>query len=228
MLSARVTAAQEQTRDERRMQRNQPKEHAMKKVTLTITLAALAMVAGSTAALADNDGWQHNDRYKDLYEIKELHVAFHRAVSHAGIDAATQAKALQEVLALWTDDGVFVAPNGVTYSGKGRPGTASCDLGALTLCDLYQNHAGGFVLGHDWVSLTPIFTESITLLDRHNADLYFQCIYFDATTDLLMSNVSFGLPGMPGSGRVKKVHGHWLFSYAEGGSFAPPALDVEE
>jgi hypothetical protein len=40
------------------------------------------------------------------------------------------------------------------------------------------------VLGHDWVSLTPIFTEAITVLDDHNADIYFQCIYFDVNTSL--------------------------------------------
>lgn len=134
------------------------------KLTLTTSLVAVALIAGSTAALADNDDW----RYKDLLEIKELHVAFHEAVSHAGIDAATQAKALEGVLALWTEDGVFVASNGVTYSGKGKPGTPSCDLGALTLCDLYAHHAGGLVLGHDWVSLTPIFTEVATVLDHEN------------------------------------------------------------
>ena len=200
------------------------------KLMLTTSLAAVALIAGSTVALADNDDWQHNDdggRYKDLYEIKELHVAFHNAVSHAGIDAATQAKALEELLALWTEDGVFVASNGVTYSGKGKPGTPSCDLGALTLCDLYAHHAGGLVLGHDWVSLTPIFTEVATVLDHENGELYFQCLYLDAKTDQLMSNVTFGLPGQPSTGRVKKVRGQWRFSYAETTSFAPPTLDVD-
>jgi hypothetical protein len=196
----------------------------MKKVTLTATLAAVAMITGSTAFAWDND---HDSRYKDLYEIKELHVAFHKAVSHAGIDAATKAKALEEVLALWAEDGVFVAPTGVTYKGKGKPGTPSCDLGALTLCDLYANHAGGFVLGHDWVSLTPIFTEVVKLRDHENGELYFQCIYLDASTNQVMSNVTFGLPEKPDTGLVKKVDGHWRFSYAEGATFAPPTLDVE-
>ncbi|HTV95846.1 MAG TPA: hypothetical protein VME42_07570 [Steroidobacteraceae bacterium] len=196
----------------------------MKKVTLTAAVAGLTLMAGSVSAFA----WGDEARYKDLYEIKELHVAFHKAVSHAGISTATQANALDELLALWTDDGVIVASNGVTYTGKGTPGTASCELGALTICDFYSHHAGGLTLGHDWVSLTPIFTESVTLLDRDNADLYFQCIYLDATSNAVMSNVTYGLPGMPGSGRVKRVHGHWLFSYTEIASFAPPTLDVDE
>ncbi len=193
----------------------------MKKVALTITLAAAAMIAGSTVAFADDDG----SHYKDLYELKQLHQAFHKAVSHAGIDAATKAKALEEVLALWTEDGVLIA-GGVTYSGKGKPGTPSCDLGALTLCDLYAHHAGGLVLGHDWVSLTPIFTEVVKVLDHENGQIYFQCIYFDNNTDQLMSNVTFGLPGKPETGRAKKVNGHWLFSHGEVASFPPPTLDV--
>ena len=39
-------------------------------------------------------------------------------------------------------------------------GAASCDPGSLTLCDLLANRAGDFVLGRNWVSLTPVFTES--------------------------------------------------------------------
>jgi hypothetical protein len=197
----------------------------MKKAKATTVLAAAAIIAGSTA-FADNDDWQQHDdwRYEDLYELRQLHVAFHKAVSHAGVDAATKAKALEDVLALWTDDGTIIV-KGVTYTGKGTPDTSSCDVGALTLCDFYANHAGGLVLGHDWVSLTPIFTEVITVLDRHTANIYFQCIYFDVKdSDMLQSNATFGLPERPA--RAKKVHGHWLFSYAEVESIKPPTLDV--
>ncbi len=197
----------------------------MKKITLTISVA-LAMFAGSITAFA----WDHDDdaHYKDLYELKQLHSAFHQAVSHAGIDATTKAQHIAAVLAVWTDDGTLIA-GGITYTGKGIPGTASCAAGSMTLCDLYTNHAGAFVLGHDWVSLTPIFTEVITVLDGDNADIYFQCIYFDVNdNDKLVSNVSIGLSGMPDTGRARKVRGHWLLSYAEVGSVAPPTLDVNE
>jgi len=194
----------------------------MKKLRMTTVLAAAAMIAGSMTTSAGD----HDSHYKDLYELKLLHEAFHQAVSHAGLNAATKAQHLAAILALWTDDGVLIA-GGVTYSGKGEPGTASCAPGSLTLCDLYENVAGAFVLGHDWVSLTPIFTESITLLDDHDADIYFQCIYFDVNNnDTLKSNVSYGLPGMPDTGRARKVHGHWLLAYGEVNSVAPPTLDV--
>ena len=192
------------------------------KFNLTTTLAAAAIIAGSTAAYAGDS----DSHYRDIDELKQLHIAFHQAVSHAGIDALTKAQHLADVLALWTDDGTFITATGVTYHGKGTPGTASCVLGSLTLCDLYANHAPAFVLGHDWVSLTPIFTEAITVLDSHEAEIYFQCVYLDAATDALMSNVTIGLPGMPGTGRARKVHGQWLFSYVETTSILPPTLDV--
>jgi hypothetical protein len=196
-------------------------ENAMKKSTLMTMLTAVALIAGSTTAFAWDDS-----HYKDLYELKQLHSAFHEAVSHAGIDATTKAQHVAAVLAVWTDDGTLVT-GGVTYGGKGTPGTASCDPGTMTLCDLYTNHAGAFVLGHDWVSLTPIFTEAITVLDDHNADIYFQCIYFDVNnSDKMVSSVTIGVPGMPGTGRARKVHGHWLLSYAEVTAVAPPTLDV--
>jgi hypothetical protein len=190
------------------------------KLTLTSSLAALAMIAGSMVAFGDDD-----THARDIVALKGLHVAFHQAVSHAGTDPATKLAHVEAVLALWTDDGTLVT-GGKTYSGKGTPGTASCDLGTMTLCDLYFNHAPAFVLGHDYVSLTPIFTEAITVLDRNNADIYFQCIYVDAVSYQIKSNVTFGLPGMPGTGRAKKVHGHWLFSYAQSVAIAPPTLDV--
>lgn len=195
------------------------------KLTVPITLAAMAAVLGAGAALAN----EHDSHYKDLYELKQLHVAFHQAVSHAGVDAAAKAQHLADILALWTDDGVLVA-GGVTYSGKGIPDTASCAAGSLTLCDFFANHAGSFVLGRDWVSLTPIFTEAITLHgDGDEADIYWQCIYLDANNnDLKVSNVTIGLPGLPDTGRAKKVHGRWLFSHVESESVPPPTIDVAQ
>lgn len=194
---------------------------------MKLRLAGIATLAamGAGAALAD----EHVSHYKDLYELKQLHVAFHQAVSHAGVDATTKAQHLSDALALWTDDGVLVA-GGVMYSGKGTPGQASCAPGSLTLCDFFSNHAGSFVLGRDWVSLTPIFTEAISLHDDGGtADIYWQCIYLDVNNnDLKVSNVTIGLPGQPDSGQAKKVHGRWLFSYVESAAVAPPTVDVKQ
>jgi len=196
----------------------------MKSTIATVVTVAVALIGASTV-LAD----EQRSHYEDLYELKQLHVAFHAAVSHAGLDAPTKAKHLADVLALWADDGVLIA-GGVQYSGKGTPGAATCAPGSLTLCDFFANHAGSFVLGRDWVSLTPIFTEALTVHeDAREADIYWQCIYLDAgNNDLKMSNVTFGLPGLPDTGRAKKVHGRWLFSHVESQSVAPPAIDVTQ
>ena len=205
----------------------------MKKVTMaTVFAAAVIMIAGSMSTPAgDNEG-----RYKDLYELKQLHFAFHNAVSHAGINEMTKAEHLAEILALWTDDGtITILSTNTTYTGKGVPGTPSCEPGSLTLCDLYNNVAGSFVVGHDWVSLTPIFTETIRLVDGTDADIYYQCIYFDVMTlpaPTLKSNVTFGLPGqagVPGSwapAHARKVNGKWFLHDAQVESIAPPTLDV--
>jgi hypothetical protein len=209
-------------------------ETNMKRVTIAIAFAAaVIMIAGSMSTHAgDNDGY-----YKDLYELKQLHLAFHNAVSHAGIDPATQASHLADILALWTDDGtITILSTGKTYSGKGAqvPDMFECvpDDG-MTLCDFYVS-AGPFQLGHNWVSLTPIFTEYIRLVDGHDADIYFQCIYFDVTTTPVTwkSNVTFGLPGtagMPGSwtpAHAWKVEDKWLLHDAQVLSIAQPTLDV--
>lgn len=192
------------------------------KIIATLTLAFMAAVTVSAAAIAGDDG----SSYKDLYELKQLHAAYHQAVSHAGINATTKAHALVEILALWADDGVIIS-GGVTYSGKGTPDTASCDPGAQTVCDFYNNHAGGLVLGHDWVSLTPIFTESIRLLDRETAEIYFQCLYLDVkANDVVKTNAAFGLPDMPHTAIATKEKRRWLFAFAEFTTIPLPTLDV--
>jgi hypothetical protein len=191
------------------------------KLIVAATLAAVS-IAASAASFADT----HDSRYKDLYELKQLHLAFHQAISHAGLDAPTKAQHLEDILSLWTEDGALIAGL-VTYHGKGIPGTASCDPGALTLCDFFANHAPAFVLGRNWVSLTPIFTESFTVLDEDMADIYFQCIYLDVNnSDKVMANSTLGLPGQPGSARARKIRGHWLFDYVVVGSVTLPTLDV--
>ena len=145
-------------------------------------------------------------------ELYRLQAAFHQAASGAGVSAAAKAQHLADMLALWTDDDTLVVGN-TTYAGKGEPGTASCALGSLTLCDFFANHAGSFVLGRDWVSLAPSFK---TAIDVHGntADLYFECHYFDVPTGTKQSDVSYGLRGNPSTGQARKGHGQWLLSYA--------------
>ena len=77
-------------------------------------------------------------------------------------------------------------------------------------------------VGRDWVSLTPIFTEAITLRDGDNADSCWQCIYLDANNDdLKVSNVTHGLPGQPDTGSSQE--GPWSLAVLACGGRVHPA-----
>ena len=181
-----------------------------------VALAAAAAIAASVSARADEDDNQGRD--KDIAQLYELQAAFHAAAGGAGVDAATKARHLQEMLDTWTADGILVVGSTV-YVGRGDPNTSTCAPGSLTLCDFFQNHAGSFVLGHDWAALTTL---SRTHFEVHGklAYVYFECHYFDVATGVKMSDVSFGLLGQPTTGQARKVRGKWLLSFAEAGS--PP------
>lgn len=184
---------------------------------LPIALAATAAIAGSITALADEDDNQGPD--KAIAQLYELQAAFHQAAAGAGVNAATKAEHLQQMLAIWTADGVLVVGSTV-YVGRGEPNSSTCAPGSLTLCDFFQNHAGSFVLGRNWAALTSLARTHFEVLGNL-ADVYFECHYFDVATGVKMSDVSFGLLGQPSSGQARKVHGKWLLSFAEVGS---PAL----
>jgi len=185
---------------------------------VSITLAACLMAAGSATALADDDGGQ--DANKSIAQLYELQAAFHDAAGGAGVDATTKAKHLSEMLQLFTEDAVLIIGS-TTYSGRGDVNTA-CAPGSLTLCDFFQNHAGSFVLGRNWAALTSIARTQFWVHGKQ-ADIYFECHYFDVATAAKMSDVSFGLLGQPGTGQARKVGGKWLLSFAEVGS---PALSA--
>jgi len=180
---------------------------------LPIALAATA-IAGSVAALADADDNQGPDAA--IAKLYELQAAFHAAAGGAGVDAATKADHLQDMLNVWTADGILVVGTTV-YVGRGEPNSSTCAPGSLTICDFFQNHAGSFVLGRNWAALTEI---SHTHFDVHGnlADVYFECHYVDVATGVKMSSVSFGLAGQPSTGQARRVSGTWLLSFAEVGS----------
>lgn len=181
-----------------------------------IALAAAAIV-GSVTAQADEDDNHGPD--KAVAQLYELQAAFHEAAGGAGVDAATKAKHLQEMLEIWTADGILVVGSTV-YVGRGDPNSSTCAPGSLTLCDFFQNHAGSFVLGRNWAALTSL---ARTHFEIHGtlADVYFECHYVDVVTGIKMSDVSYGLLGQASTGQARKVRDKWLLSFAEVGS---PAL----
>ena len=181
-----------------------------------IALAAAAAIAASVSALAEENDNQGRD--KDIAQLYELQSAFHAAAAGAGVDAATKAKHLREMLDIWTADGILVVGSTV-YVGRGDPDTSTCAPGSLTLCDFFQNHAGSFVLGRDWAALTTLSRTHFEVQGKL-AYVYFECHYFDVATAVKMSDVSFGLLGQPNTGQARKVRGRWLLSFVEAG--APP------
>src|SRR5262249_18078591 len=154
-----------------------------------------------------------------IAQLYELQAAYHEAAGGAGVDAATKAKHLQEMLEIWTADGVLVVGS-TAYVGRGDPNSSTCAPGSLTLCDFFQNHAGPFVLGRNWAALTSL---ARTHFEVHGtlAYVYFECHYFDVATGVKMADASIGLLGQPSTGQARRVGGKWLLSFAEAGS---PAL----
>jgi len=181
---------------------------------ISIALSAAAALAGSVTAIADDD--ENQGPGNEIAQLYELQAAFHEAAGGAGIDAATKAAHLQEMLDVWTADAILVAGS-VVYVGRGEANTSTCAPGTLTICDFFQNHAGSFVLGRNWAALTSL---ARTHFDVHGklADIYFECHYIDVATGIKMSDISFGLAGQPNTGQARKVHGKWLLSFAEVGS----------
>ncbi len=181
---------------------------------LTGAALAAAAISGSLAALADADDNQGPD--KAIAQLYELQAAFHEAAGGAGVDAATKAKHLQEMLEIWTADGVLVVGSTV-YVGRGDPNSSTCAPGSLTICDFFQNHAGSFVLTRNWAALTSLARTHFNVHGKL-ADVYFECHYIDVATGVRMSDISYGLLGQPSTGQARKVGDKWLLSFAEVGS----------
>ena len=184
-----------------------------KRILTGVALAAAA-ITGSITALADEDDNQGPD--KAIAQLYELQAAFHAAASGAGVDAATKAEHLEDMLKTWTADGVLVVGTTV-YAGRGEPNSSTCAPGSLTICDFFENHAGSFVLTRNWAALTSLARTHFNVHGRL-ADVYFECHYIDVTTGLRMSDISYGVLGQPNTGQARKVGDRWLLSFAEVGS----------
>jgi hypothetical protein len=180
---------------------------------VALALAVSLAVTTSVTALADDDDSQ--DASKAIAQLYELQAAFHKAAAGAGVDAATKAEHLSEMLALFTDNAVLIIGSTV-YVGRGDVNTG-CAAGSLTICDFFQHHAGSFVLGRNWAALTSLARTHFEVHGKR-ADVYFECHYFDVVTAAKMSDVSYGLLGQPSTGQAERVRGKWLLSFAEVGS----------
>src|SRR5438874_12337458 len=180
-------------------------------ISVAMLLAADALPI-SPAHAAGRD--KANTQTAELYQLQ---AAFHAAASCAGLDRDQH---IQDMLALWTEDGVLIAGS-TTYQGRGVWNGSSCSPAGPTLCDFFANHAGPFVSGRAWVGLSASFQTAIDVLGD-TATLFFECHYFDVSTTppQWKSDASYGVPGQPLTGLARKVNGKWLLSYAVAAS--PP------
>ena len=112
---------------------------------------------------------------------------------------------------------VLLVVGSTVYVGRGEPNSSTCAPGSLTLCDFFQNHAGSFVLGHNWAALTSIARTHFEV-NGNMADVYFECHHVDVATGVKMSSASIGLLGQPSTGPARRVKGKWLLSFAEAGA----------
>ena len=187
-----------------------------KPLRIALLLASVISLAPlfSTSAVAQT---RTSQQPADIAALYKLQAAFHAAASCAGLDRDQH---IQDMLALWTEDGVLIAGS-TTYQGRGVWNGSTCTPAGPTLCDFFANHAGPFVSGRTWVGLSTSFKTAIDVLGD-TATLFFECHYFDMSTTppQWRSDASYGVPGQPLTGLARKVNGKWLLSYAVAAS--PP------
>jgi len=180
-----------------------------KPVRVALLLASIISLAPlfSTSAMAQTTT---NRQPADIAALYQLQAAFHRATSCAGLDRDQH---IQDMLALWTEDGVLIAGS-TTYQGRGVWNGSVCTPAGPTLCDFFANHAGPFVSGRAWVGLSTSFKTAIDVLGD-TATLFFECHYFDVSTTppQWRSDASYGVPGQPLTGLARKVNGKWLIEF---------------
>lgn len=191
-------------------------------VSAAILLFAVALPV-SPARAAGGAGSASGDAYQpvQIAELYQLQAAFHRAGSVHSLtgdppDVINQR--IQDMLALWTDDGVIDLAVGSSsfdgyYIGKGDlfsncspPSGDPNNRG--TLCTFFKYVAGSFQPQNIQISLAPAYETHFNVFGN-TASVYFQCHYFNVGVDpwTVASHRDFG-------GSAHLVNGQWLFSYA--------------
>jgi len=187
-------------------------------VSAAMLLAALALPL-SPARAAGGDDY----RLAQIAQLYQLQAAFHRvgSVHHlTGDDQATINQRIQDMLGLWTDNGVVLLdvpgnPHDGYYINKGNlfsdcspPSGDPSNQG--TLCTFFKYVAGSFQPQNIFVSLAPSYKTHFSVFGTL-ASVYFECHYFDVSGSppawAARSHVAF-------DGQARLVNGQWLFSFA--------------
>jgi hypothetical protein len=185
-------------------------------ISAAMLLAVVALpISPAHAAGRDNA----NTQTAELYQVQ---AAFHRAASVHSLTGDTQDvinQRIQDMLALWTEDGALVLavgnPHDGHYIGKGDlfsncspPSGDPNNQG--TLCTFFKYVSGSFQPQNIFVSLGPSYKTQFQV-SGNTAMLYFECHFFDVSGSppawTARSHVAF-------MGSARKVDGQWLFSDA--------------
>jgi hypothetical protein len=194
-----------------------------KHVRVALLLASIVGLAPlfSTSAVAQTRR-NTNVQPADVAELYQLQAAFHRAASVHSLTGDPQTvinQRIQDMLTLWTDNGVLVLavgnPHDGHYIGKGDlfsncspPSGDPNNQG--TLCTFFKYVSGSFQPQNIFVSLGPSYKTQFQV-SGNTAMLYFECHFFDVSGSppawTARSHVAF-------MGSARKVDGQWLFSDA--------------
>jgi hypothetical protein len=184
-------------------------------------LLAALIVASPGGLPAASDNTQEAKLFK-------LQAAFHRAASvQDPVNGDSQAvidRRIQDMLSIWTEDGVLHLNVGNPFDGNfinrgdlasncAAPSGNPANQG--TLCTFFKYVAGSFKAANKFVSLAPSYATRFDVNGR-NAAVYFECHYFNVALD-----PSTGKPLWTGASHVtfnggaRKVEGVWLLSSAD-------------
>src|SRR5262249_24794835 len=189
-------------------------------VSAAMLLAALALPVSPARAAGSAANGPYQPAIAQLYQLP---ASFHRAASVHSLTGDTQDvinQRIQDMLGLWTDDGVLLLdvpgnPHDGYYISKGDlfsncspPSGDPSNQG--TLCTFLKYVAGSFQPQNIFVSLAPSYKTHFSVFGTM-ASVYFECHYFDVSGSppawAARSHVAF-------DGQARLVNGQWLFSFA--------------
>lgn len=159
---------------------------ARRAIGLLMTVATVAALSGCGGD--DSKATEAAFETADKYEITQLQVKWHEAITN---------KNLEQAMSLFADDAVFTVA-GQTYSGKEQ------------IRNWLATKAAPFKPENRWTSLHPAFKLRVSAVDDRGT-LHFECHFVDPETQQFKASLQ-------GDARVARVSGRWLFTSLAGGN----------
>jgi uncharacterized protein (TIGR02246 family) len=151
---------------------------------VTVAMAVALSGCGGDDSKASSAAFEAADKY----EITQLQVKWHEALTTKNLDQA---------MSLFADDAVFTV-GGQTYSGKEQ------------IQNWLATKAAAFKPENRWTSLHPAFKLRVSAVDDRGT-LHFECHFVDPETQQFKASLQ-------GDARVARISGRWLFTSVAGGN----------